>query len=506
MARVKIPIKNTDTTITRPVVLDIMRDLISMFGINSEMTLILPSGENISNVKIDSNDKRIETGLSQMTTTIQVEETYTEEGVPTTVQKVTEYPVLFRDEDLDIAITPIYARCRLEFNIRIQFESKAQAATTISELRLASNNNHDGLYHEIAYQYLIPEVVLLILHHIHQLRETQAGYGEDLSTWFKDHFTDQMTTLTNLDDSYRTLAKEEIQTRVLGRYGFEIVPDKPDEEDNLSKYWLAFDYTVEYDKAVSVIMQYPIMVHNLPVDTKFYDTTIPYEMSLRLQKPSKFTFYADQFTNNDHTSGFPLGAPIPAFLKWTPSIIPPFTEGIIRAMIQVDPNDKRDVCNLKDLGYLKLRDHVIDYITKEYEYVTKYKESAVYVALYENDNLLDSSKIYLDSELNLKTTFDLNLRKRYYLWIAILTNFAVITTRASDVLRSDPILFTKFCKSIYPNIKEKDLPKVINNNYITKKEYDKVVEFINSKSVAIKGSPRQPNLTVGKFTLITGQK
>jgi hypothetical protein len=500
MPTITVDVENTEQTVTRRVVLDVVYDLIAAFGLPYTITIIYPGANDPEDLPV-SVGKPPSTRNQTMKVMVQVEEAFVERDVATTVLKANEQRPIFRDSALNVLVSPIYARKRLIITVAIRFPDRNAALTQMHDMRRHATMHQDGLFHEVKYQYLIPKVNVVILREIHRLRERLAGYGEDLGIWLNEGFNDQAVTLSNADGSQRTLAKEEIQTGLLGTYDFEIVPEAPETNETKTSHTLNLTYTVEYDKPISTMMQYPLMVHNQPIDSNFYDASMPFELGHRLMMPSSTRFNTDAFTKNNYVTGFPMGAPVPTFLDWLPPTTPNATDGLLRVLCMVDPQDRYDVASFTALGQLTWRPEYLDYLVAERQWMTMHRHSPLFVALYEDDRMLGHDAIEIDEDLNVRSTFPMDLRKRYHLWVAILTNWEFLKSDAIVRLRNDGTMARTLMLGIDPNFPEAKLPGSLSGDYVPKRDFDKAVDDLNSRRVPVRGEPRHLNLRIGHFIL-----
>lgn len=500
MPTITVDVENTEQTVTRRVVLDVVYDLIAAFGLPYNVNVLYPGA-------VDPEDLPVSVGPppdsrnQSMKVMIQVEEEFVERDVATTVLKANEQAPVFKDEPLDVVISPIYVRKRLNLSVQIRFPDRNSALTQMHDMRRHATMHQDGLFHEVKYQYLIPKVNVLILREIHNLREGLAGYGEDLGTWLNAGFNDQAITLSNADGSQQSLAKEEMQTGLLGNYEFDIVPEQPEANESKTSHTLTVNYTLEYDKPISTMMRYPLLVHNQPIDSKFYDASMPFELGHRLQLPSKTRFNTDAFTKNNYVTGFPMGAPVPTFLDWLPPTTPHATDGLLRVLCVVDPADRYDVASFDSLGQLTWRPEYLDYLVSEREWMPHHRASPLFVALYENDKMLGGDKITIDDQLNVRTTFPMDLRKRYHLWVALMTNWEFLVPAAVQRLREDGTMCRTLMLGIDPSLPEAKLPGSLSGDYIPKRDFDQAVDALNARRVPIRGEARHLNLRIGHFVV-----
>jgi len=498
MPTITVDVENTEQTVTRRVVLDVVYDLIAAFGLPYEVKVLYPGANDPEDLPLGVGSPT-NTRNQSMKVMIQAEEEFVDRNVMSTVLKVNEEQSIFRDSALDVVIAPIYARKRLRLTLQIRFPDRNSALTQMHDMRRHVTMHQDGLFHEVKYQYLIPKVNVVILSEIHRLRETLAPYGEDLAVWLNAAFDEQTVTLSNADGSQRTLAKDEMQTGLLGSYDFEIVPEAPEPNEAKSSHTLTVAYTVEYDKPISTMMRYPLLVHNQPIDSKFYTASMPFELGHRLQLPSRTRYNTDAFTKNTYVTGFPMGAPIPTFLEWLPPTTPNATEGLLRVLCMVDPNDRYDVASFQSLGQLTWREAYLDYLRSERTWMTTHRHSPMFVALYENGRMLGPDAIQVDEQLNVRSTFPMDLRKQYHLWVALLTNWEHLRPEAVQRLRDNGTMCRTLMVGIDPSFTEAKLPGSLSGDYIPKRDFDKAVDDLNARRVPIQGEPRHLNLRIGHF-------
>lgn len=224
MPTITVDVENTEQTVTRRVVMDVVYDLISAFGIKYKVNVIYPNATDPEDLPISLAAPR-NSPHQNMTLLIEASETFIENDLATMQFRTAEQSPIFIDRDLAVVVAPAYARKRLTLNLRLRFPDRNSAITQMNDMRRHVSLRQDGLFHEVEYEYLIPKVNVVILTEVHRLREKLAGYGEDLSQWLIACFCDQAFTLSNADGSQRALAKKELQTGILGKYDYDITPE-----------------------------------------------------------------------------------------------------------------------------------------------------------------------------------------------------------------------------------------------------------------------------------------
>lgn len=503
MPIITVDVESTQQTVTRHVAMGVVYDVAASLGIPYNIRVVYPGSEDPEDLPItvadDGRNKQYDPAMKVL---VEVQERFVDRDLATMVLQPNSNKPIFYDPDLGVSITPIYAQTEMTINFRFRFVDRNLAEKTMNDMRRHATLFRDGLMHELRYKYLIPKVELVILKNIHELRESQAGYGEDLSQWFQDHFSDQVTVLSNLSGKSLSMAKEEVQTGVMGQYDFEIVPENPELGQSKATSIMTFAYVFRYDKPISATMKYPILIHNQPLPGDLYDRRVPFVLEERLNLPSRVRALTDTYTNNRYVTGFQMGAPIPIFNDWQPPTVVNGVEGLLRIMLAVDANDPYSLLNLNELGEVALVDPLIDYIHKEKERVFLHTNSAIHIALYENDRMLGANHLTIDDDLNIRTTFEMKLRNHYNLLIAIQTDLRLLKPSAVERLRKDGDLMSRLLRGIHPTLKESELPKTMSGGYVSKAEWDRVLDIMTRKRQPIYGEDRYGHFRVGSFVVV----
>ena len=180
-----------------------------------------------------------------------------------------EHADIFYDKSIGVSLRPVYSPTILTFNFEYRSTDVNAARRWRDEMRARISNHQDIRTHIIKYSYLIPKELIPLLEHIHELREEQAGYGEDLETYLANHFTGNVTKLSTMIGTETRWAVAEQAGRVMGQFDFQDIPDEPDKQGENSAYKQAFTYRIYLDVPIATAADYPVLVHNLLIDERF---------------------------------------------------------------------------------------------------------------------------------------------------------------------------------------------------------------------------------------------
>lgn len=503
MPNITVDVESTQQTVTRHVAMGVVYDVAHSLGLPYNIRVLYPGSPDAEDLPVAvADDGRNTVYDPAMKVMVQVEERYVDNDVATMVMRPNHNHPIFYDPELGVRITPVYAQAEMTIEFRLRFPDKNLAEQVRNDIRRHASLFRDGLMHELSYKYIIPKVEMVILSEIYRLRESQAGYGETMREWFDRYFSDRVTVLSNRNASHLTMAMNELQTGVMGDYEFEIVPDPAEAGESKTTHIMNFTYRLRYDKILSATMEYPILVHNQAISSKMYDSSVPFELGERLQMPSRTRALLDHWTKNQYVTGFTMGAPIPIFNDWQPPTTLSGIEGLLRIMVMVNPDDEYELFNLNHLGKLEIAPYLLNYISAEGDRILEHRSSAINVCIYENDKLLSGDKLTVDADLNVRTTFGMDLRKHYHVLVSVLADLRLLKPSAVERLRQDGAFLRKLLLGIDPTLTEAELPKLMSGGYVSKEEWKRVVQNLTRKRVPVLGEERYGNFRIGQFVLV----
>lgn len=502
MPIITVDVESTQQTVTRHVAMGVVYDVAYSLGLPYNLRVLYPGSTDSEDLPVSvAEDNRNKIYDPATKILVQVEERYVENDIATMVMRPNNNHPIFHDQELGVRLTPVYAQAEMTIEFRFRFPDKNIAEKVRNDIRRHATLFRDGLFHEVNYKYIIPKVEMVILAEIYKLRESQAGYAETMRQWFDQTFSEQATVLSNRNASHLTMAMNEVQTGVLGDYDFDIVPEPSEPGESKTTHTLSFTYKLRYDKILSTTMEYPFLVHNQAISPKMYDSSVPFELGERLQMPSRPRALMDHWTNNQYVTGFTMGAPIPVFNDWQPPTTLSGIEGLLRVMVMVNPADEYELFNLNNLGRLKIADYLLGYIASEGMNILDHRGSAVNVCIYENGNMLGGDKLTIDADLNLRTTFGMDLRKQYHVLVSLMADLRLLKPSAVERLRNDGSLLRKLMFGIEPGLTEAEMPKLLSGGYVPKDEWKRVVQNLTSKRVPVRGEARYGHFRVGQYVI-----
>lgn len=441
MPQICLEIPEVGDCISRPIAVDVIRDLCQRIGISKNTSLrykgtalALPVPGSTLDDKDALNRLPGDTRI-----TIDVTEDYNEDFALSTAVKRPENICFFNDEKLGIHIKPVYQRITATCNITLTATDEATADTWVRTMKRRAVQGVAENVHLVNYHYPVHTSFLAILIELYKLRENQGGYGEDFGTYLKNHFSKKMTVARDQAYNNPTFVIKEQQQAVLGWFDFPSNPPKYEKQDDSGSWSINFTYTYVFDSPQTCVMIYPLMVHNqlLP---KYYPDVKPAELEDYVTQPSLSTAILRNFTYEtrySHAWRAKPGIPIPYFDDWLPDVEFDYHQNLLRIMLQRDETNPHALLSLTQLGYVSLPEWLLRYLRLNPLSLTQLNENVINVSLYKGKQMMDPSKIIVSPELDLHYAVPLDVREAYHLTISLNKRLFNLSARALKTLAQD---------------------------------------------------------------------
>lgn len=512
MPKILIPHDNVRETVMRPIVFDITRQLIEWTGLEQMRILFAGDTENAVQPGSTIDD---ELGFNHTASSalwkVKVKQEHRKEMLLATAVHQTEHPDYFQDRALGVALRPVYSPVILTFEFEYRATDVNNAERWINDFRARVSQGRDvSRTHIINYSYLIPKEAIPLLKHIHELRETQAGYGESFETYLDKCFIKNVTETVKLSGDEPRYTIREQQGRVTGQFEFEELPDEPQKQGDVSTYTLGFSYRVYYDSPIETAADYPVLVHNQLIDQEWlYFKPKPDEDIFASRSPHSVTalsaFEVDKLARPTVKSGIRL----PEFHEFYPESAPRATLQVLSALVGIEnPDDNpnnRVIMNFNEIDEnWMFRSEFIDHLKYDYKYLHKYGESLVNLTVYDGHTPVHHSLFFIDENLNVTLNFDPDLRRTYYVRLSLLTDPSELSPAAQDRARENAEGLILIGAVLCPNlVKHNLLPKVLGkSNYISRSEGSKFFTRIRQCTYSHHGGLLSDHATVSWNTVM----
>lgn len=454
MPVVNLPLPETVEAVSRPIIYSILDHLRHVLHIEPSVHILFPGDLNKvaqAGATIDSAS-RVPNLASDRYLFIEVDAQLDPYALATTAVNQAEHPPVFVDKALKTAITPIYATTDVSLNVKYRTPSRTDALKWQDDLRVRLSQMQDIHLHRVQYHYQLPSEYWTLLLQIYTQREAIAGYDQSFSQYIQTHASNRLTLISDASGTATALAIAETQSRIQGRYGFDSIPEKPEREDN-GTYVATLSYKFSYERPLSASMHYPVMVHNqlLPPEYVLLTTTNtnaysgPQQYSRSLAALSHFEML-NVWQQHYDAQGF---ISVPYYDRIIRPSEVPFTGTVFYALCSIDPTDLRTLVNLTELGELQMDPDILTFIREsEYPYLNKLYKSILQLHLYRDTHLAHYDSVQCTASLDIRATYDLDLRLPHRIRFSIVTDWSVLDPDALARLRQYPQVLLKVLRSI----------------------------------------------------------
>lgn len=424
-----VPLNDVQYSVERPVIYDIVRQLLDITQISHKTPIMFYGDENKAAQK---NSSLARDGLTENywpfneKVYIEVDEDYEKDRILSTAVRKPENLFIFKDEALGVAIKPVYSSSDVSIQFKYRASDKNQATRWRNEMRTRVSMMRDINLHELTYHYHLPELFVVIIREIHRLRESNAGYGESFEEYFTKYLTINASLINNFAGNGELWAISERQIRVQGYFDFDDVPDKPEKEGDHDNWTVSVNYRFRYDKPIECHMTYPFMIHQQELDSRFWSTEQAYTLEQQNKVYTLSSGHFSQFESDqiNRTYASNKGVTIPAYDEFAPAAILPSTLRVFTALTSLDPSNPLFLFNLSELGDVQLDPEVLSFIkNSEYPYLGTDYESIICLCLYEGKYAKKSGSLYVDRNLNVFSTTAMDMRKEYRVRMSMVADF-----------------------------------------------------------------------------------
>ena len=468
MPNISITTSEVNSSVLRPVVLDIVNQIIDITKISKDIPIFFPGSTEAvpqkgATMSDQNKNERDNTRLDfQSNVTIQVNEVYPEDRVLSTTTAADDNTPVFLDEALGVLIRPAYIPTDISITFQFTDNNQTSIERWRDDIRMRISKGRDMNIHSVSYHYPIPPKFVDILKDIYAKRENVDGYGDTFNSYLATHSSPKMTVVSNENGAITLLAVAETQGRILGIFDFSTAPEKANKKENSSTYTASFTYNFRLDKPTECNMRYPVMVHNQFLNPR----SIPPDNAPNLDNQNLAWSWAlsalRPFENGTLATNPSRKAPIilPSIDEFIPKSVLPYTKTLLVALCAVDTTDPTLAINLKELGDFIIDPDILAFIqATEYSWITKPLYSIIQCSLYRGMDLLSYTLTTSNSALDIRSTENLPIRINNRMRLSIVNDLGMLSDAALARLKASPIAARKLLTAISVNRYDLELLK-----------------------------------------------
>lgn len=496
MPKVLISNDNVEHTVIRPIVLDVVRQVQAFTGL-PPTKILFPGDADVGyqpGSTIDDENSFNRTS-AQPLWQITIKEETNKEALLATAVFQTEHPCYFADETIGLRLRPVYSPTVMMINFEARSTDVTEARRWADEFRANRSNNRDIRSHIVNYHYFVPKESVELLEHMHSLRESQGGYGDTLEEYLRNNFGPAVTQVSTMIGTEQRWAIAEQAGEITGVFDFPDLPDNADKQGDNSAYRRIFSYRIYFDNPIATANDYPVLVHNQLIDQKYILLPPKADRDIfQSRSPNSVTalsiFEIDASAKETVRSGLRL----PEFHEFYPQSVPRYTLQVLSALVGVEQYEdgtvNRALMSFKEIDeQWEFREEFLNHLRYDHKYLNIYGESLVNVTVYDGDMPLHHSLFSIDEDLNIILKGDPNIRRTYYVRVALLTSMATLSKAAKDRARDNAEGLRLIGAAIAPSlVKQGKLPQPLKGtNYISRIDANRFFNDIDQLTDGFRG-------------------
>jgi len=433
MINFRTPIIGIDDTVSNPVRVSVLKELQRTLSIKDSARVIATQeiDELVRkewNLKQEVKDSEFQEDIVRISSEEEpAKETYFK--TPST----NHYPKIFKDKD--VVLRPVYVNTKLSIRIEIQSKSKSYIAGVKEKLRLLLLSASAVSLHNVLFRYHIPPNAALILSASYKYNKNY-GLADNFEEYLFTHSDNRLTKSTTQGGTNHivsVLCKEE-QNGVQGKFVFDLNA-KVEVKDLY--YTFNFQYDVDFLKPVYMDVFYDTVIANQQLP----DALILSRGSNGKAPTREIEDIFTEFRNDEWFLSNMFSVYNGGYLRLPqtdnhPAIIRPKSEIILMsALINLTPDDKRGLFNLGELPDVSLSDEVLMFLQLDHEYITKPEESLFNLYIYSGSTYRHDIPLKVDSELNIYSDIELDLRETYRVYLVLNTTQTLLSDDARSRMK-----------------------------------------------------------------------
>lgn len=463
MPNALIALPDVYESVTRRVAVDVTSQLARTMGLPGDTQVYLPG--NAETVPMnggmfgDCCDPKIRYPAEArlvMRYTEELDEAHT----LTTMVNKPEHRPLFQDSDRGITIRPVYRYVSMMANFEYNAPNIVLAQRWLDEMRSRISMLRAELYQTLEYHYGIPKAVLSLLRELHKtMEDSEAPTGKSFDDYLTEHLLQPVKTVATLAGTEELLVVPEKQYEVLGWFDFTTTPNQPDRKEDGS-YNTSFTYTLHYNRPMQLYCEYPMLVHNKPINPLYrpQESYSTFRGATRRVSTTKGSF--DGLLALLGEKGVPY-IQHPDTDTWVPKYIPKHRLTFFSGLLRIRKGTPRYLVNLYNLGEFTFTPFFLEYFYQQRHSLFSKTHSVFEFRLYENDSLRSDIELsFIPGSLAIVTNRDLDLTKYYHLQISIKRNWYAVHRDTLQILRKYPVVLYTLLRAlgvVLGDVKFKDL-------------------------------------------------
>lgn len=473
--RTKLMLYGLESTVDNPLDIILGTDLKKVLGLD-------PSIYTVNNTKPDDALKSFGMGGTSSSNTLPAEwirvdgsEIPEEDsGTMEHPERYTEYN-LFQDNEIGVRAGTLRYKRRKNIKFTYYSQSKSKVISMVEKLRSFDIYNAGKKKHKLEYSYDLPPEYLWTIDHVRTLKNKRLPKEEQLDLIdYINKYSIQKVSRVNTTDAtpYKfNLTIREHLYDVTGILTTETYNLEVEEGEN--NYWsFTIEYSVWYQKPIMLVLQYPVLIWNTPLDSRLTKVVARPEVRSPVQGTPDYMYrglYWIGKPNSDYKGYYNVDRLVLPLIDDFDNFPDDYKyRSVCSMLIVVDDKNPYEVANIKHLPNYTIRESFLNYLLEEPSEATELMKGLFNIQLYRNGVLDSRNKITMDREGNITTEFPMDIKSTYRIIIRVMVDLDYM--KESSLRRLNRYVY-KQLEEYKSRLQEDDKHKLIINPHRKDKLY-----------------------------------
>lgn len=377
---------------TRPMLFDVINQVLDYFGINGAKILINGEAEVPKLLGSNGDDKKstdLGTDLKltdKVYVIAEIEPGEFNTGFASSpLMGMT--PAVWKDDSIGLHIAPIYRGRVVSMDMNKHFITRQDAVNFINSIETVLDQQVGPFSVDINIHHPLPEGIIQLISECHGLLAKADATDLKFNDYFYKNAKAPMHYVTNpIGNNPMIVVSRRIEgTEIL--YNAPFIARTKKASDQLGKWEVSFRFQFHWQEHVRWDVHYPAMIYQQPLDNKWMPT-----VSEKVSRDATDnTFFDLAFMNailKKKLQHLPYYHKFPDFDVWTPPQ-EDWRSATIQAMLVLKDVEEQLVCDFNELPNFKWDLRYLAFIKKYHHRMLKLNSSVMHIRLYSDDIPVD---------------------------------------------------------------------------------------------------------------------
>jgi len=434
MYKTKLELQGIDSTISRPVLINILGDIKNLIGVDKDIKYYLDGQETVDRTVnklgkvVDNSSPRNE--FMQVETS---EDSTDGSDVSLLTSNPDNYPI-YNDKEIRAMFTPITHDRTTTLTIRYFNKSKSKVNSIANRLKLMTAREDMYKIHNIEYYYTIHNYLLRMLSHFNDIKNARLGTKFTLDEYIATTFDNRVDYGNNAagEIDKTSIVIREAQMGVIGYLANDLHNIKALYDVTKTAWYLELEYKFSYNKPISLLLDYSPVIFNTEISKEFRVKQPEETMSPINGLRTKGVLGMYGVTEKNYlipTDGkgyitYPINdkTPLPK-----PA---PFTVRVNSVMLILNKDDLTELFNLSDIPKVKFLDTFTEFLKLELLHIGTLHKSLVYLDIYNGTTKVYNNKVIAailpNGDISFKTEKPLDITREYRVCFNMLADLNIL--------------------------------------------------------------------------------